>query len=37
MEFVLIFVAVCFAYGLGRKHGRKAVQRKVRGSFDWLQ
>lgn len=37
MEIVLIIVALCFAYGIGRKHGRQAVQRQARGFLDWLK
>lgn len=37
MEIAIILVALCFAYGLGQKHGRRAVQRKIRGSIDWLK
>lgn len=37
MEIFIVLVVIGFAYGLGRRHGRRAIGRQMRGFFDWLK
>ena len=37
MEIIIVLVAIAFFYGLGRRHGRRAMQRQARGFLDWLK